>query len=293
MGPAAGSRMTFMAGNTLINGLEQLKKAMKEAGSKTYEGLKKAGKPTRYEAAFNTGPGSRPNMVTGQGPSFVSEVQNIQMAEVEVNTETGEARVVKMTTAVDAGPIINPNNLTGQLDGGMDQGVGYALREEYITGKTKDWVTFRFPTINNTFETEIYTRETPRPNGPLGATGIGEMTMVSTAPAVINAIKNACGARVYALPATPEKGESGAGRGEIAGQRASLHGRSAGIVLSSVSADRTFFPENGKGVPGTWRSPERRRCARLNNMHVLGTSGMSCSPESFRRQGPDGGEPEA
>ena len=69
------------------------------------------------------------------------------MAEVEVNTETGEVRVIKMTTAVDAGTIIHPQNLEGQLEGGMDQGVGYALREEYVHGKTKDWVTFKFPTI--------------------------------------------------------------------------------------------------------------------------------------------------
>ena len=53
------------------------------------------------------------------------------MAEVEVNTETGEVKVLKMTTAVDAGPIIHPQNLEGQLEGGMDQGIGYALREEY------------------------------------------------------------------------------------------------------------------------------------------------------------------
>ena len=87
----------------------------------------------------------------------------------------------------------------------MDQGVGYALREEYIHGKTKDWVTFKFPTIREHFDSEIITRETPRSNGPLGATGIGEMTMVSTAPAVTNAICNACGARICSLPATPEK----------------------------------------------------------------------------------------
>ena len=55
------------------------------------------------------------------------------------------------------------------------------------------------------FESEIITRQTPRVNGPLGATGVGEMTMVSTAPAVTNAIYNACGARIHALPATPEK----------------------------------------------------------------------------------------
>jgi aldehyde oxidoreductase len=205
MGPAAGSRMTFMGGGALVNALEQLKKAMDEAGTKTYDGLKKAGKPTRYEGVRSAGGKGQLDRETGQGDSFVSDVQNIQMAEVEVNTNTGEVRVIKMTTAVDAGPIINPQNLEGQLEGGMDQGVGYALREEYIHGKTKDWVTFKFPTINNSFDIEIITQETPRENGTLGATGIGEMTMVSTAPAVTNAIKDACGARIYHLPATPEK----------------------------------------------------------------------------------------
>ncbi len=127
------------------------------------------------------------------------------MAEVEVNTETGATRVLKMTVAVDAGTIINPQAFEGQLEGGMDQGVGFALREEYVQGKTTDYVSFKFPTIRDMFESEIITRQTPRVNGPLGATGVGEMTMVSTAPAVTNAIYNACGARIHALPATPEK----------------------------------------------------------------------------------------
>ena len=69
---------------------------------------------------------------TGQGPTFESQIHNIQMAEVEVNTDTGDVRVIKMTTAVDPGPVIHPQNLEGQLEGGMDQGVGYALREEYV-----------------------------------------------------------------------------------------------------------------------------------------------------------------
>ena len=129
----------------------------------------------------------------------------IQMAEVEVNTDTGDVRVLKVTTAVDPGKVINPQNLEGQLHGGMDQGVGYALREEYVHGQTRDWVTFKFPTTKTAFEMESIIRETPRKRGPLGATGVGEMTMVCTAPAVINAIFDACGARVSSLPATPEK----------------------------------------------------------------------------------------
>jgi aldehyde oxidoreductase len=87
----------------------------------------------------------------------------------------------------------------------MDQGVGFALREQYIHGQTKDWVTFKFPTMKTAFDTEVIIRETPRLRGTLGSTGIGEMTMVSTAPAVINAIKDACDVRIYDLPATPDK----------------------------------------------------------------------------------------
>jgi aldehyde oxidoreductase len=87
----------------------------------------------------------------------------------------------------------------------MDQGIGYALREEYVHGNTKDWRTFKFPTIETSFEVEFIKCETTRIRGTLGSTGIGEMTMVSTAPAIINAIYNSCGVRIYDLPATPEK----------------------------------------------------------------------------------------
>jgi len=143
--------------------------------------------------------------VTGLGSSFESQVHAIQMAEVEVNTKTGDVKVVKMTTAVDAGMVINPQNLEAQLEGGVDQGVGYALREEYVAGQTKDWITFRFPTVTTACEMEHIIRETPRNTGTLGATGVGEMTMVPTAPAITNAIFNACKARVRHLPATPDK----------------------------------------------------------------------------------------
>jgi aldehyde oxidoreductase len=203
-GPSAGSRQTYMGGGAMVNAAEQLVKAMKEAGGKTYVALKKAGKATRYEGVKII-PGKKEFDIYGQSPSFDSQVHNIQMAEVEVNTETGTVKVLKMTTAVDAGVVIHPQNLEGQLEGGMDQGIGYALREEFILGTTKDWLTFKFPTINDSVEVEFIKREIPRKRGTLGSTGIGEMTMVSTAPAVTNAIYNACGARVYSLPATPEK----------------------------------------------------------------------------------------
>jgi aldehyde oxidoreductase len=205
MGPAAGSRITYMGGGALVDAIEQMKKAMAEAGGRSQEALKKAGKPTRYMGTKKNEDEGPLDPETGQGPSFESQIHSIQMAEVEVNTDTGHVQVLKMTTAVDAGPVIHPQNLEGQLEGGMDQGVGFALREEYFHGQTKDWVTFKFPTMRTAFDMEVIIRETPRVKGPLGATGVGEMAMVSTAPAVINAIKDACGVTIMNLPATPNK----------------------------------------------------------------------------------------
>jgi aldehyde oxidoreductase len=208
-GSSSGSRQTYMSGGALANAVEQLKEAMREGGARTYAALLKAGKPTRYMGHKKVAAEKPLHPDTGQGATFESQVHDIQMAEVEVNTDTGHVRVVRIVTVVDAGPVIHPQNLEGQLEGGMDQGVGYSLREEYIHGKTKDWVTFKFPTMQTSFDSEILIRETPRPSGTLGGTGIGEMTMVPTAPAVINAIADACGVWICHLPATPERIRAG------------------------------------------------------------------------------------
>ncbi|MBF0528180.1 MAG: molybdopterin-dependent oxidoreductase [Deltaproteobacteria bacterium] len=204
-GPASGSRITYMVGGATVEALKQLREAMDAVGSKSYSALREAGRPTRYRGDKKTVETAPLDPKTGQGPSFESDVHAIQLAEVEVNIETGEVKIVKMITAVDAGPVINPHNFTGQLEGGMDMGAGYALREEYIAGKSKDWVTFKFPTMKTSFPMETIIRETVRARGTLGATGVGEMSMVSTAPAIINAIKDACGIWIRQLPATRDR----------------------------------------------------------------------------------------
>lgn len=204
-GPASGSRVTFMIGGAAVDALKKLRQAMDEVGSKTYAAFQAAGKPTRYigkKSAIATAP---LDPMTGQGPSTDSDVHSIQLAEVEVNTETGEVKILKMTAAVDAGPVINPKNLEGQLEGGMDMGVGYALREKFVAGETNDWRSFKFPSLKTAFDMQVVIRETPRIRGTLGATGVGEMSMVSTAPAVINAIHDACGVLITELPASPDK----------------------------------------------------------------------------------------
>jgi aldehyde oxidoreductase len=205
MGPSAGSRMTLMAGNSLIAAIDNLKKALAETVTQSYAGLKTAGKPTRYAGTYNSPGPAGLDSKTGQGKSYNYEVQNLQLVEVEVNTETGAVKVLKIWTVVDAGTVINYQAIEGQLEGGMDQGVGYALREEYIHGQTSDWINFKFPKIADSYDVEIKFVQVPREGAPLGAIGVGEMTMNSTAPAVTNAIYNACGARIYKIPATPDK----------------------------------------------------------------------------------------
>ncbi len=204
-GPAAGSRLTYMVGGALIDGLRQLKEAMKETGAKNSEELIAAGKPKRFMGTKKAEDAPPMDPKTGQGASFVSDIHGVQMVELEVDMETGHVTVLKITAAVDAGTVIHPQNVTGQLEGGMDMGVGYALREKYIAGKTTDWATLGFPSIRESFEMESVLVQTPRAKGPLGATGVGEMCMVPTAPAVINAIKNATGVWICDLPATPDK----------------------------------------------------------------------------------------
>ncbi len=203
-GLSAGSRQTYMSGDAMVMAIEALKAAMKDCDASTREDLIKADKEFRYMGT-NTKSHTGMDQTTGQGKLWDSYCHGVQLAEVEVDTETGKVRVVKMTAVVDPGTIINPLAVTCQIEGGMDMGAGMALREEYVHGKTNDWVSFKFPTTKTSFDMETIFLETPRKKGPLGATGVGEFTLVPTHPAIINAIYNAVGIRIYDMPATPEK----------------------------------------------------------------------------------------
>ncbi len=204
-GPVSGSRATYMLGGAAVDAAQQLRAAMDGLGARTYAAFEAAGLPVRYLGKRTTIETAPMDPETGLGPSFEVQVFSVQMAEVEVNIETGEVRVLRMTSAADPGRIIHPANVEGQLHGGMDMGVGFALREEYVAGRTKDWVSFKFPSIRHAVDMDTILVETPRELGTLGSVGIGEMAMVSTAPAIVNAIRDACGAMVYELPATPER----------------------------------------------------------------------------------------
>jgi aldehyde oxidoreductase len=204
-GVSASSRQTYMSGGALVKAIDELKAAMKEVGAKTHADLVAAGKPTKYMGRNILNEVEGLNKETGQGQAWASFIHGAQMAEVEVNTKNGEVKVLKMTTVVDPGTIINPQAVIGQVEGGADMGAGYALREHFVLGKSKDWISYKFPTIGMSFDQETVLLESPRVNGPLGATGIGEFTLMATHPAIANAVYNAIDKRICDLPITPDK----------------------------------------------------------------------------------------
>ena len=210
---ASGSRVTYMSGGALVKAIEALQQAMQECGAKTYQDLIAAGKPTKY-LGTRIADTTLLDTTYGQGKPFESRVHGVQMAEVEVDTQTGEVRVVKMTAVVDAGTIINPTIVEGQIEGGLDMGAGMALREHYVHGETKDWISSKFPTMKTAFDMDIILLQTPRKRGPLGAVGIGEFVLLPTAAAIVTAIQDATsGERICHLPATPERVLAAMGKG--------------------------------------------------------------------------------
>jgi len=201
---SAGSRQTYVSGRAVQMAVEELKKAMDENRVKTYSEMKAKGLPTLYKA-INKPVTSRPDPKTGQGVPWETYSFGIQMAEVSVEIKTGKVDVLKITSVHDLGTVINIQNVEGQLHGGIYMGLGYALMEEFVYTKTDSFAKFKVPRAKDMPEMEIITLNIPRKKGPFGASGTAEYADVPTAPAIANAIYNACGARIRDLPITPEK----------------------------------------------------------------------------------------
>jgi selenium-dependent xanthine dehydrogenase len=131
-----------------------------------------------------------------------------QAAEVEVNTLTGEVRVLRVIAANDVGTAVNPLGLQGQVEGGVMMGLGNALTENFIVEDgypvTDRLARYRIPSIVHTPEITSIVVEHPTADGPYGAKGVGEIVSIPTTPAITNAIYNAVGVRVDTLPVDQE-----------------------------------------------------------------------------------------
>ena len=209
-GSASASRLTYMAGNAVRGAAERALHAWAAeerpaVGEYTYL----APKTTALD--HDTGQG-RPNFAYG----YVAQV-----VELEVDMETGQITVQRIICADDTGTAINPQQVVGQIEGAVVQALGYTLMEDFRTRDgmvlTDRLSTYLIPTVLDIpARVESIIVETPDPNGPWGARGMGEMPYLPLAAAVANALYDATGVRFYDFPLTPERVWRGLrGKGEI------------------------------------------------------------------------------
>jgi CO/xanthine dehydrogenase Mo-binding subunit len=198
-GSASASRLTFMAGNSIKGAAEAALakwKAEERPAIAEFKYLAPRTTPFDKETGY-----SMPNFQY----AYVA-----QAVEVEVDTETGHVKVIRITSADDVGKAINPDLIIGQIEGAIVQAHGYAVMEEY---KTKDgrvltdqFSTYLIPTILDIPEkVESVIVEVPDPNGPWGARGVGELPYLPVAPAIAAAIHDATGVWISEFPFTPER----------------------------------------------------------------------------------------
>jgi aldehyde oxidoreductase len=204
-GPAGGSRSNVFTGNATRVAAEMLLNAMKKPDGtyRNYAEMVAEKIPLAYDGKWVAAACSACSSETGQGAPFPVYMYEVFMPEVEVDMDSGEAKVVKFTTAVDVGTIINRATVDGQIYGGLAQGVGLALTEDFDDLELH--TTLRDCGIpypkDIPDDMEILYLETPRPLGPFGAAGVGEAPLTAPHPAILNAIYNACGVRIFRVPA--------------------------------------------------------------------------------------------
>jgi CO/xanthine dehydrogenase Mo-binding subunit len=125
------------------------------------------------------------------------------LAEVEVNIDSGEVRVIRVVAAHDVGRVVFPLGLKGQIEGSVAMGLGFALKEEFRPGETLGFKQYRIPNTRDMPEVVTLLVEGIDPSADLGAKGAAECALVPSAPAIANAIADATGIRIHDLPATP------------------------------------------------------------------------------------------
>ena len=150
-------------------------------------------------------PPTKPLDENGQGEPYAQFGYAAHLVVVEVDTALGTVKPLQFVAAHDVGQAINPLLVEGQVQGGIAQGLGMALMEEYIPGRTENLHDYLIPTIGDIPPIETIIIEEPDGHGPYGAKGLGEHVLIPTAPAILNAIAQATGVRVSQVPATPAR----------------------------------------------------------------------------------------
>ena len=150
-------------------------------------------------------PPTTPLDAKGQGVPYATYGFAAQIASVDVDLGLGTVKVRSIVAAHDVGRAINPTLVEGQIHGGIAQGLGLALMEEFIPGRTENLHDYLIPTFGDMPEIDIILIEDREPLGPYGAKGIGEPALIPTAPAILGAIRHATGVTIRKVPALPHR----------------------------------------------------------------------------------------
>jgi len=150
-------------------------------------------------------PPTSPQDANGQGVPYATYAFAAQLAVVEVDCELGTVKVLDIVAAHDVGKAINPIQVEGQIHGGTIQGLGLALMEEYLPGRTENLHDYLIPTIGDIPNMKCILIEDAEPLGPSGAKGVGEPGLIPTAPAILGAIQHATGVRMRQVPVLPHR----------------------------------------------------------------------------------------
>lgn len=207
-GPAGGSRSQVIIGNAIKIACENMLQAMIQACGKymTYDEMVAKDLPTRYSGRY-TSAAAIGDPDTGQGAPIDNYMYGVFMAEVTVETRNGKVSVDKLTMVADVGRINNKAVVDGQIYGGLTQGIGFALSEDFEdlhkhTNMVKCGIPFAKDVPD---DIEIIYYDNPRKTGPFGASGVGELPNTAPHAAILNAVYWASGARVREMPALPSK----------------------------------------------------------------------------------------
>ncbi|MHB8086608.1 MAG: molybdopterin-dependent aldehyde oxidoreductase [Anaerolineaceae bacterium] len=207
-GPAGGSRSQVIIGNAIKIACENMLEAIIQSCGKymSYDEVVAKDLPTRYSGRY-TSAAAIGDPDTGQGAPIDNYMYGVFMAEVSVEIKTGKVKVDKMTMVADIGKINNKLVVDGQIYGGLTQGIGFALSEDFEDlHKHTNMVKCGIPyTKDVPDDIEIIYYDNPRKTGPFGSSGVGELPNTAPHAAILNAVYWASGARVRELPARPEK----------------------------------------------------------------------------------------
>lgn len=211
-GTVTATRSVFTGGKAIQLAAEKMVALLKEIGAASYAGAYEAaiakGIDTKVRGSFlwpeaeEEIPGAfgLPHHIYGYGA---------QAALVEVDTLTGEVQVLEVASVVDTGKTVNPLGTEGQSEGGVAQGVGFALMEDTVIKEGRflnaNMTNYIIPSAGDVPKVETFIVEVPEEKGPSGAKGMGEVPIVPTTPAIFGAIYDAVGVQLLRAPATPER----------------------------------------------------------------------------------------